>query len=842
MYPLYYAVNSLSAINLKTLLQSFDVSVSHTDNELIKIHHATIINQKQEGGNNYLHTLINQLTKKNFKNVSEMIKVLVTHKCNPNLKNDQLETPFVLLVKKAKVLSLDNELLDFFISNMTIDAGFTTTDDVMRMLVERELHNRFSGKISPTKDFHFMSGLIEQFDEKTFIAEFKNFTAQSQKWQSESSQFLESAVVRNLVEVTNVLVANGACVNGSSDKSEFQMPPALLACFFGHHNVLKALLSDVSLDFVCEKTRQNLLHQICCSLKIHESDRQKCFDLIIADPRCTIELINGPDAHGHSPLHFACLNDFDIFTKELLRRGAYIGHESIIHNIDREVLVEFLDECVKTSSDTRDKDCEVYVNYTFLSTPIAPKLNPSELKPAVLIAKNPRLHDLVLHPVISSFLWFKWKRINFLVYFNLLLYFSFMLFLGCFIINQFHDSIYHFDDEAVDKLNDSIFEKNSSSLNASDDALKVVEVPLLNNKPSILALLFGIEDSIVDEENKSKRAAAESPGTKFEESFYDNAMTYRICFFGVILMTIYQIIQCAKSFPRYFFKITNWFDIALLTLSFAVLLGTFHIDPVNFKRIRAITVLAMAVQVVELLSKFSLISMSLHMAIFKKVCLTFSKTLGLFMVLVLAFSMSFYTVIDSDDTPGITGDEKKSFFVNPFMSIVSTVRMMLSDFNIIELDKEEPFKSMIFLSLVFFMTIVLLNLLTALAINDTNDILQNADLVDTKKRISTLHNYQKIFAFCNIQFMNVFPEMHSIMFQPNKDHVVKVEDNSHSSKTGEVKIFVHIEGKVGNSINVYANKLMFWKKSKDDLKLRKKAVAKFVTIAKRQRQLITEEF
>lgn len=130
---------------------------------------------------------------------------------------------------------------------------------------------------------------------------------------------------------------------------------------------------------------------------------------------CTLDIINQPDSENRVPLFFACQYECDEIVKELLRRGAYIGYESILNYIKKDTLEEFLDECVKCSGDINDRECEIYIDNKFLMPPDRKKL---EITSAHLISANSNLKEFILHPVIASFVLLKWRKIDFIVYFN----------------------------------------------------------------------------------------------------------------------------------------------------------------------------------------------------------------------------------------------------------------------------------------------------------------------------------------------------------------------------------------------------------------------------------------
>lgn len=63
------------------------------------------------------------------------------------------------------------------------------------------------------------------------------------------------------------------------------------------------------------------------------------------------------------------------------------------------------------------------------------------------------------------------------------------------------------------------------------------------------------------------------------------------------------------------------------------------------------------------------------------VCVTFLKTIALFLIMILAFAMSFYTLNNEDEKKNEDEKDDEETFLDPFMSVITVVRMMLSDFD-----------------------------------------------------------------------------------------------------------------------------------------------------------------
>ncbi|KAJ6647642.1 hypothetical protein Bhyg_02865 [Pseudolycoriella hygida] len=110
LYPLRYAVDSNCAENLITILKPYEGSFTPScDDHFTGTQYSTIINEKFEEGNSYLHLLVNNMTEENCDELSKMFMAMVVNGCNVNSPNKRLETPFYLLLKNPIV---DNNLIN----------------------------------------------------------------------------------------------------------------------------------------------------------------------------------------------------------------------------------------------------------------------------------------------------------------------------------------------------------------------------------------------------------------------------------------------------------------------------------------------------------------------------------------------------------------------------------------------------------------------------------------------------------------------------------------------------------------------------------------------------------
>ena len=178
-------------------------------------------------------------------------------------------------------------------------------------------------------------------------------------------------------------------------------------------------------------------------------------------------------------------------------------------------------------------------------------------------------------------------------------------------------------------------------------------------------------------------------------------------------------------------------------------------------------------------------------------------------------------------------DDKDESFSNPFMSVITTVRMMLSDFDQIEIEKNDKFQQLLFLLFVVLITVVLFNLLNALAISDTNNIIKDAELVNTKKRISILKSYGKTFAYFRLTFANIFPELSSIVVMPNFDRIVRTRKIIRTSSN--IVITIHKTTLSQKMAKVFPTNWLFWRKQTEPMKMSSKSIERILECV-RQKQ------
>jgi len=226
-------------------------------------------------------------------------------------------------------------------------------------------------------------------------------------------------------------------------------------------------------------------------------------------------------------------------------------------------------------------------------------------------------------------------------------------------------------------------------------------------------------------------------GSSLQIAWYQDSVLWAFTTVLLLLFTFREFLQFISCPWRYFRNLENWLEAVLIVLTFALLCGA---GP----QVAAVAILLSAWELVILISQHPRMSTGIEM--FRTVSFNFVRFLFPYAFLILAFALAFYTLFkDGDDAN----------FPDPGHSIFKTVIMLTGEFNASDI----PFVShpvwshIVFLLFVFFIAIVLFNLLNGLAVSDTAEILHKAELVGLVSRIRLIAYIEDVavgepFRFC----------------------------------------------------------------------------------------------
>jgi Ion transport protein len=221
--------------------------------------------------------------------------------------------------------------------------------------------------------------------------------------------------------------------------------------------------------------------------------------------------------------------------------------------------------------------------------------------------------------------------------------------------------------------------------------------------------------------------------------------------------------QFFLSFKQYVQASSNWIDLALVIFSLVILLFEAQIPNHVSRVLRTVIILLSVAEYFNLLGLLPLLSVSIYTKMFKKVAITFMKSLAFYSVMILAFAFSFYTLqgdkfskdlikmahegrnISTNEIPATnaTRNERYNNFYTIGLSIVKSFVMLSGELEGSYVHLEGFTYAALFLLFLFLVVIVLYNLLNALAVSDTQEIKADAKLIDLHQRILTMQESEE---------------------------------------------------------------------------------------------------
>lgn len=526
-----------------------------------------------------------------------------------------------------------------------------------------------------------------------------------------SHTFLQYACDYGLFREAEALIRLGADPNAINPANK--RTPIILAGYKGYVNIVRLLIHQ-------EMTRYNpvdgetVLHsvikgstetQLSLGATNEYRNHYECLQLLLKDvPRSKLN-INCGDIKGNTVLHYAAKQGDRELILLLLREGAYVGQrnnlgEPALADVNPKFFEMYLDECLSTNNKLpREDNYEIIFKYNFLAPPKLPhtNLNSSqvtlqldashsetepkdetipETDPLLYMTCSSELRPLLTHPVLTSFIHLKWHRIRRFFFFNLTFYVIFWALLTGYILGYY-------------------------GATTQPD-----ELPANNNSRSTRNI--------------------QQVDTASEDSTMAESLKLLVTIF-LIFLTLREIFQLTISPLRYLTSPENWLEIILIGVTISILFCTSCIKVRH--QISAVAILLSWAELVLLIGRHPALSTNIEML--KTVSWNFLKFLAWYSILIIAFALCFYTLFRD------SRNEDDNFFLDPAMSVFKTVVMLTGEFDAgsIPFVTHPGVSHILFVIFVFLIAIVLFNLLNGLAVNDTQAIRADAELVGYVSRV-----------------------------------------------------------------------------------------------------------
>merc|ERR1719495_1117924 len=234
----------------------------------------------------------------------------------------------------------------------------------------------------------------------------------------------------------------------------------------------------------------------------------------------------------------------------------------------------------------------------------------------------------------------------------------------------------------------------------------------------------------------------------------------------LIILACRELLQMAASLKRYFLSLENLLEVAMLSS-----LGFLLFDPDNSedckcevkRHVASIVILLSWIELIILVAKHpKLARYNVYVSMFYKVLQTFMSFLLWYSLFLMAFAFGFYIMLHQD-TPGfVADDDHYVYFDGPWTSIVKTITMFIGEleFSDIPIDPNNGLSCISFSFLVvfvFFIVVILMNLLNGLAVSDTGLIMEKAEIVSYTTRVETISYMESVLLGDPFEFLSKWP-------------------------------------------------------------------------------------
>jgi len=242
------------------------------------------------------------------------------------------------------------------------------------------------------------------------------------------------------------------------------------------------------------------------------------------------------------------------------------------------------------------------------------------------------------------------------------------------------------------------------------------------------------------------------------------------------MLAIREFCQICVYGRRYFYSWENWFEICIIVITALLLSESIELGA---KRHLAATVIVLSwIELIKLFGYSGQLpghdSMAMYVTMLFKVTKSFFNFLCLYIFFILAFGLGFYVslntyVITSNKMPKPVTDSEEinrdtnvakvvntnaagqdyKFFNTSWQALVKTSTMFSGEFEFGDLPFDNdsayaPIAYLFFLSFVFCIAIVMMNLLTGLAVSDIGVIQKQAEIVGYKSKIEIIWKSEKL--------------------------------------------------------------------------------------------------
>jgi hypothetical protein len=220
-------------------------------------------------------------------------------------------------------------------------------------------------------------------------------------------------------------------------------------------------------------------------------------------------------------------------------------------------------------------------------------------------------------------------------------------------------------------------------------------------------------------------------------------LSLSLAYGSLMIFAVKEIGQFIASPTRYMKSAENYFEIIFMLLM-SVSLFTSIKDQQIRRAIAAVLFMGFAVEWTLMFSALPIFSVSNYIVMLKKVAVNFLRTLAFYSIILMAFVLSFYTLLNkSEEVNENSGESNGTGNSTIFSTFFHVILMLTGDFEKITEDVKDVFIGRMFLIIfVLSMSIVMMNLLIGLTVSDTAAIGREAEWYKWCQRAKMLGKYE----------------------------------------------------------------------------------------------------
>eukprot|EP00090_Calanus_glacialis_P022890 TRINITY_DN35239_c0_g1_i2.p1 TRINITY_DN35239_c0_g1~~TRINITY_DN35239_c0_g1_i2.p1 ORF type:complete len:1056 (-),score=229.38 TRINITY_DN35239_c0_g1_i2:74-3241(-) len=645
----------------------------------------------------------------------------------------------------------------------------------------------------------------------TNFLKFRQVTLGLYDAQNGYEDLVEKTCRKGLADFAQILFKKGA------DPNKF--PPNSYSCpiidaaergDFALMQVLKK--NDADFSVLKFQTNETVFHCVLKSVTTGDEERYlKCLDILLNDndeefQKEVKSIINKSDINGNTALHYSTEMWPTFITRSLLQNGANIGiknswGEIPISRIPPDVMESFLNEdCLKgNNKDIFHKELEITFKYDFLApdpaslpesfkphTPLeeCKPLTPSsrfeessgpalpETESLWYMGQSKEHRHLLKHPVITSFLWFKWERIRPYFNRNLRMYLLFVFLLTWFIFVNFGGTSQNASiQETFHWLYIGIF-------------ITLVFMMVRDWWKDVQDALRAQSLASTAKNSINPKLNIDSPKMILQiiaSNWVDIAMIIGMSFIFILnqrdlyipivvlvsILIVREIMQMAVSLKRYFSSFENWMELSMISLVIAIIANNGEDAYLLNRHLSAIALVLSWALLITLIGRHpKRRNCNVYVTMFYRVLNSFISFLIWYSPFIIAFGLGFYIMFHDDyasNPHGLDENDKNALFNKTWLSLVKTSAMFVGELEFSDLPiNSDTYLGMLgyafFLSFVFLIVVILMNLLNGLAVNDTSDIKQKAEIYSYISRVETISYMESVLLGDPFDFLSNVPK------------------------------------------------------------------------------------